>query len=304
MNEPLVSVIVGVYNKARHVEACVQSVLAQTHRRFELIIVDDASTDDSAERIAAVKDPRIRFSRRTENSGRPAVPRNAGLRLAQGEFIAFLDADDLWRPAKLERQVACLATQPETGLVHTQCLVIDEAGRELHERHAGRPPLAGDCLLPLLEHCWVSISSVLVRKAVCAQVGFFDEHLALRGREDYDWLLRAAVATRFGMVAECLTAYRLAGDSLSHGGRNWQAAPRDYLSHRDAWVNPERWGGRVTSGRLREIAFGAAEENAYHWRARREYGKAAWFAGQMLRLAPGDVRGWRQLIAAAVRRGP
>ena len=302
-DEPLVSVIIGVYNKAPHVEACVRSVLAQTCGSFEVIVVDDGSTDGSADRVQALEDPRIRLVRRLRNSGLPAVPRNEAMRLARGELLAFLDSDDLWKPQKLERQVAFLHAHPEIQLCHTRCLVIDTDGRELQERHAGVRPPEGDCLLPLLEHCWISISTVMVRKSFADRIGPFDERPALRAREDYDWLRRAAIETPFGLVDECLAAYRTAADSLSRTAGNWRSTPRDFLSHRDALENAGQWCGKVSTGRLREIVFGAAEENSYFWRAQGQCGKAAWFAWQMVRLAPQDARGWRHLAAAILRSG-
>lgn len=303
MSEPLVSVIVGVYNKERFVGECLRSVLAQTYTNFELLVVDDAATDGSAERVQALGDPRIRLVRRSHNSGLPAVPRNQAMRLAQGEYLAFLDSDDVWMSQKLARQVDFMQAHPDLLLSHTRCLVIDEQGRKLYERHAGVRLPEGDCLLPLLEHCWISISSVMVRKALVDRIGLFNERPALRAREDYDWLRRAAAETRVGLVDECLTAYRTAVDSLSRTAGNWRSTPRDFLSHRDALKNARQWCGIISAGRLRAIAFGAAEENSYYWRLCGESGKAAWFAGQMLRLAPFKPDGWRQLVAAALRSG-
>lgn len=303
MEQPLVSVVVGVFNKERYVGECLQSVLAQTYSRFELIVVDDASTDRSVAVVRELGDPRIRSVVRAVNSGRPAVPRNEGIRLATGEFVAFLDADDLWMPDKLEKQLAYLKLHPEYPLVHGACLVMDGEGRSLHLRHGGRLPPAGDCLLPLLEHCWISISTVLARKELVDRVGLFDENPALRAREDYDWLLRAARLAPFGVMADCVAKYRVSDASISHVGGNWRAAPRDFLSHRDSLRQRERWRGRVSARRVAEIAFRAAEENAWFWRDRNEFGRAAWFAWQMLRLAPFRTGGWRQLLAAGLRRG-
>lgn len=301
MSEPLVSVIVGVYNKARHVEECLRSVLAQTEGRFEAVVVDDGSTDDGAGRVAALGDPRIRLVRRARNSGLPAVPRNEALRLASGKYYAFLDSDDLWMPDKLARQVGYLEARPDVQLCYTRCKVIDAGGRELHERHAGVRLPEGNCLLPLLEHCWISISTVMVRKEMVGRIGLFDESPALRAREDYDWLRRAAVEATFGLVDECLAAYRAAADSISHGAENWRSTPRDFLSHRDALARAAVWRNRISPERLRQIAFGAAEENAYYWRLLGDRGKAAWFAWQMAKLRPFDWRGWRQLAAAGLQ---
>jgi len=303
MSKPLVSVIVGVYNKTRYVEECLQSVLAQTYPHFELIVVDDASTDGGADRAAALGDPRIRLVRRSLNSGLPAVPRNEAMRLAHGVFLAFLDADDLWMPDKLEQQVVYLQANPDVGLCHTRCMVIDAEGRPLHERHPGVQLPEGACLLPLLEHCWISISTVMVRKGLADRIGPFDERPELRAREDYDWLRRAASETPFGLLDGCLAAYRTAIDSISRTAGNWRSRPRDYLSHLEALENADAWHGKISRRRLREIALGAAEENSFYWRARGERRKAAWFAWQMVRLAPENLRGLRHLAAALLRSG-
>ena len=112
---PSVSVVVGVYNKERYVGECLRSVLAQTYGDFELIVVDDCSTDRSVAEIQAIRDARVRFIPLSVNSRRPAVPRNRGVELAQGKYIAFLDADDRWLPGKLEKQVAFMEAHPEVG---------------------------------------------------------------------------------------------------------------------------------------------------------------------------------------------
>lgn len=302
MSRPLVSVIVGVYNKERFVGECLRSVRAQTYAPFELIVVDDASTDRSADVIQGLGDPRIRFVQRKTNSGLPAVPRNEGLRLARGDYVAFLDADDLWMPEKLDKQVAYLESHSGVALVHAACRVVDGAGRFLRVRHEGRLPPTGDYLLPLLEHCWISISSVLVKKEWADRIGAFDEDPVLRAREDYEWLLRAAAAGPIGVLEECLAAYRSSEDGISHGAGNWKAAPRDFLSHRDAVRHADRWGGRVSMERLVGIAVRAAAENAHARRRNGEFGKAAWFAWQMIRLDPWATAGWRQLAAAGLRR--
>lgn len=302
MSEPLVSVIVGVYNKERFVGDCLRSVLAQTFGDFELIVVDDASTDESAQVIQTLRDPRIRFVQRSVNSGLPAVPRNEGIRMARGEYLAFLDGDDAWMPEKLEKQVAHMVAHPEHPLTHTLCQVMDDEGRFLRLRHGLEQLPSGDCLERLLEHCWISISSVMVRKELVGQIGGFDESPALKAREDYDWLLRAAVVARFGVILECLASYRAGPDSISHAAGNWRSTPRDYLSHRDALRNIGRWGGKIGRGKLEGILLSAAEENAYFWRERGEHGKSAWFAWEMVRLSPGSFRGWRQLVAAGLRR--
>lgn len=104
MKEP-VSIIMPTYNCGRFIAESIRSVLCQTYTNWELIIVDDCSTDDTAETVASFKDPRIHYQRNTHNSG-AAVTRNTALRIAKGRYIAFLDSDDLWTEEKLERQIA------------------------------------------------------------------------------------------------------------------------------------------------------------------------------------------------------
>jgi len=303
MSRPLVSVIVGVYNKQRDIEECLRSVLAQSVADLELIVIDDGSSDRGVSVVQAIQDSRIQLIRHQPNSGLPAIPRNIGIRQAQGDYIAFLDADDLWMPNKLQQQIAYMEAHPEYPLTHTQCGVVNEAGEDLYLRHEGGLLPSGEYLHHLLEHCTISISSVVATKKLVADVGLFNEGKWLKAREDYEWLLRAAALTPFGLISDCLTQYRASDDSISHVSGNWKSTPRDFLSHWDSLQHSDRWGGRVSIPELKEMAAIAAEENAYYWRQRRHFRKTAWFAYQLIRLAPLSGRGWRQLVSAGLRRG-
>jgi len=123
-----VSVILPTFDRERFVLEAVASVRAQTFPDWELIVVDDGSTDSTPQRIAAIADPRVRLIRRDRCSGGAAVPRNEGLRVATGEWVAFLDSDDLWAPAKLELQIAALA-RSGADWCYSGLNVIDESGR-------------------------------------------------------------------------------------------------------------------------------------------------------------------------------
>ena len=108
-----VSVVIPTYNRARVVGEAIDSALAQTHERLEVIVVDDGSTDDTAERVGRRRDPRLRYVRR-EHAGVSSA-RNAGIAAATGDLVSFLDSDDLWKPEKIETEVAALARHPEAG---------------------------------------------------------------------------------------------------------------------------------------------------------------------------------------------
>ncbi len=207
---PTVSVIMAAYNYGRFLGAAVKSVLAQTFADFELIVVNDGSTDDTARVILPyLADPRVRYYR-TCHLGQPAA-KNTGLRFARAPLIAFLDADDLWLPHKLQRQVALHRADPGLGVIYTRRLLIDAEGRDVPYE---QPVLyRGEVVAAMFRSNFVCFSSALVRRAVLEDVGPFDESLALA--IDYDLWLRAALAYRFDYVDEPLVKYRTGHDNLS-----------------------------------------------------------------------------------------
>ena len=303
MRSPRVSVIVGVYNKTRHVGECLRSVLTQTRPDFELLVVDDASTDGSLAEVRKISDERIRIVQMPRNSGHPGVPRNRGIHLAQGEYLAFLDADDVWMPDKLEKQVAYMDRHPEFAITHTRCLVVDGEGREMYLRHGGNYPLPGDVFADLMRHCFICTSTVMLRKELTDRIGGFSEEPCFKSGQDYEFFVRCARNGPVGMPEGVLAKYRHVPGTVSRRAANWRSLPRDFVRHRIFWRRRALWEGKMTEADMRRIARDAAEENAHHWRREREFRKVAWFAGQMIRLAPGNARGWRQLAAAGLRRG-
>lgn len=298
---PSVSVVVGVYNKERYVGECLRSVLAQTYGDFELIVVDDCSTDRSVAEIQAIRDARVRFIPLPVNSRRPAVPRNRGVELAQGKYIAFLDADDRWLPGKLEKQVAFMEAHPEVGFSHAACWKIDGAGARLCIRHEGALPPSGDYWRVLLDRVWVSISASMATRELIARAGPFVESMKWRGEEDAEFFLRCAARTPFGTIPEPLAEYRTGIDNIS-AGKNWKGVGRDFPLYRHILGDPSLWKGCLTRREMTAIVADMAEEGAFYWRERGESGRALWFAWQLVRLSPLAGRGWRQLLAAGLRR--
>ena len=192
---PLVSVIIPVLNGEDYIALAIESVLAQTMREFELIIIDDGSTDDTAGVVNRYDDDRIVYHYQP-NRGLSAA-RNAGIRRARAKWLAFLDCDDYWHAEKLEAQLARAASAPDAGLVYCATSSTTMAGEFVYDIPAR---IEGHVLPQLLYGNRVagSASSAMVRRDVLATVGEFDE--ALRCSEDWDMWLRVSSVTSVARV--------------------------------------------------------------------------------------------------------
>ena len=208
MRIPLVSVVIPVYNGSRYLREAIDSVLAQTYERVEVIAVDDGSTDDSPAILESYGD-RIRVIRQ-QNQGVGAA-RNAGVVAAHGEFVGFLDQDDIWRPHKLIRQIEEIEKNPDIGLVHSEVEHFDEIqGRTIERFNEDRSDLlVGDCYEQLLLGNGIFNCSVLVRRNVIEEAGMFDTNICGNTVQDYDLWLRCARLTKFAYCSEELAVYRL-----------------------------------------------------------------------------------------------
>lgn len=180
---PLVSVIIPVYNRREMLLQAVDAVLAQSFTDFELIVVDDGSTDDTPAALAPFSDVITLLTQ--ENRGVSAA-RNVGVSRSKGEFIAFLDSDDLWLPDKLKRQVAFFKARPEALACQTEEVWI-KSGRRVNPGKKHRKP-SGMIFMPSLELCLVSPSAAMIKKSFFLDMGGFDE--SLPACEDYDLWLR------------------------------------------------------------------------------------------------------------------
>jgi len=205
-DRPSVSVVIPTYNCARYLPEAVDSVLAQTYRDFETIVVDDGSTDNTPEVLAPYGD-QIRVIRQA-NAGRSAA-RNAGVLAAQGEYIAFLDADDLWLPQKLEKQIALLDARPEVGWVYSDFRRFSEEGPEracnFAEAGIDEPP-EGIVLISLMSSFLTCTDTIVVRAECLRRVGPFDVSLPVQ--QDQDMWIRLACECQAGCVPEVLALYR------------------------------------------------------------------------------------------------
>ncbi|AWK90283.1 glycosyltransferase family 2 protein [Azospirillum thermophilum] len=186
MEEPLVSIVIPAFNRAHTLRRAIASVLAQEIADWELIVVDDGSSDGSADIPLSYNDPRIRVLRHERNRG-AAAARNTGVGAARGRYIAFLDSDDEWLPGKLATQLA--AMEKPSGAPQVSC-----TGFVLHREESGRyserrPKADGSWFDTMLDGCYVSPgSTMMVRRDCFTAVGPLDE--GLPRLEDWDWLLR------------------------------------------------------------------------------------------------------------------
>ena len=216
----LVSVVIPAFNCATYIDEAIESVVAQNYERVETIVVDDGSTDGTDAAIARWKD-RVRAVRQP-NAG-AAAARNRGMAMSRGEFIAFLDGDDVWLPGKLAAQVAHLRDNPEIDLVFSgwHCWHPGEDGG-FEKPLPGAFPSSADGIVPeesgwiyhrLLLDCVVWTSTVLMRASLARRVGEFDPALA-RG-QDYDYWLRASRLTPIHKLNATLALYRMHGQSVT-----------------------------------------------------------------------------------------
>lgn len=208
---PRVSVIIPTHRRPVLLKAALQSVLDQTFQDFEIVVVDDASRDNTEEVVRSFGDPRIRYLAHQSN-WRVAAARNTGVLNSSGEIIAFLDDDDEWLPEKLERQIAVFdRCAPVTGAVYTGFEKIDRrTGKVLA---VVRPSKRGHILHELRQNCVGTASTVALRRRCIEEVGLFDETIDFG--EEYDMWIRTAHSFDFAFLAEPLVRYSVHEDRLS-----------------------------------------------------------------------------------------
>lgn len=209
---PKVSVVITTYNRAELLKRAIASVLNQTFQDFEIIVVDDASVDNTSNIVRALNENRLSYVRHGINK-LEAGARNTGLQSAQGKYIAFLDDDDEWLPDKLRRQVEILdSAPPAVGAVYTGFLKIDSlTGKTLGQF---TPTKRGSIFQDMFILNWVGTpSTVLLRKECFEKVGLFDEKLVFG--VDYDMWIRISNEFHFEYIAEPLVRYLVHGSSMS-----------------------------------------------------------------------------------------
>lgn len=288
---PRVSVIIPAYNAAATLDETLCSARGQSLTDIEIIVVDDGSRDRTGDiaRNHAASDARVRVLSQP-NRG-VATARNAGIAESAGEFLAFLDADDLWAAAKLERQLAAMeAAGPDAGASYTLYCCVDPDGR----LSPGHPQARAvpDALGALCRSNFIgNTSSILVRRDLAQRVGGFDPQLQAQGAqgcEDWDFFLRLANVTRLVTVPEPLTAYRVGAGNMSSD---------DARMLRSARLMAEKLAGRMPTRRA-ELAQGVS--NYAFWLAMEALKRRDLSAAARLFIAHG--RGRLRLLRPLLRR--
>jgi glycosyltransferase involved in cell wall biosynthesis len=283
---PKVSVITAAYNHVQFVRQSVESVLNQTYRDFEHIVVDDGSSDGTAEVLKTFGD-RIKYIRQANRGAHAAI--NAGIRESSGEYIAILDSDDAWLPHKLERQMPAFEESPEAGMVYAQACIIDgQSNLKNNGAPEGKPVINSQrAFEELLQSNFIPVLTAVIRRDCLEDVGFFKE--SLKALSDWDLWLRIALKWPIVFIPEPLGLYRLHGSntfaSLSEAG---QVNREQLLIMRET---PVAGTGNAIEVKRRKHELNArftftVMRQTYGLSYRREYSKALGYLLFAFRLRP------------------
>ncbi|MEQ9411018.1 MAG: glycosyltransferase family A protein [Fuerstiella sp.] len=286
-----ISVIIPVYNAERYISETIESVLNQTGCELEIIVVDDGSTDTTQQVVALFGD-RVRYLQQ-QNAG-PAAARNLGVSVARHDWIAFLDADDLWAPDKLQRQLE-MAESTGASVVYTNTRNFGDLNCVAELRMSPQNMPAGDVFAALLMDNFMTLSSVTIRKDAFLQAGGFRERYF--GTEDWDlWLRLAASGVRFAAVPEALTLYRWHSTSLSKNHRRMKMLREETL--RAALAAP---GTHTVTVGLRRRAVANMLATSAWFIEQAEPGQAlGWYLSALLQW-PLKLQVWKSMVKVVLR---
>ena len=232
-----VSIIIPTYNRADVIGNSIQSVLNQTYEQYELLIVDDGSTDDTELVIEQINDKRIRYIKLPENKG-VAAARNEGIRQSKYDYIAFQDSDDYWKKEKLEKQMNFLTAMPDIGLLYCpyECKKADGSSIIVPNDNIPMSEKQGNIYEYMLQRNTIGTPSVLLRKECLEKSGMFCESLTCL--EDWELFLRISRDYRIAFQCEPLLYVNLSTDGVSHNISGYYEA-RCYMvaKHKDALLS-------------------------------------------------------------------
>lgn len=282
--------VIPTYNRSHFIERAVHSVLNQTYVDFELIVVDDHSTDDTMEKVSAFMglDSRVRFFCHEANRGAQSA-RNTGMRASQGDYVAWLDSDDEWLPTKLERQMDVFASDPGQKLA-----VVYAGHRRVYENGSPSqeipPNLRGNVYQALLTRYGITAVTLLIRRRILEKIGFCNENI--RAFQEWDLCIRLAEHGDFEFVKETLAVYHL-HNSLTIS-KNLKQSALGYMdvvnAHRSNII--QYAGSRVLAEHFMNV--GDLFVRAGNFRT------AGSCFLQSVIASPGYVRPWKHLLALSL----
>ena len=296
MNEPTVSVVIPAYNVADLIGATLDSVLEQTYHDFEIIVVDDGSTDSTREVVATYGEP-VRYVRKV--NGGSASARNRGIQEARGTYVAFLDADDLWRPTKLEVQMQEHLADPALAWSYTDSYLVDaESGTIIFRRSHVRDRPEGDVLDALLKGNFIAPSTTVVEHRVFDEVGVFDESSLHRISEDWDLWMRIAARYPVRFIGTPLVETRQHADRKTET-MDLEHALESRLAIIDKAVqrNPDRLAEVYDEARANLLV-----NIGRKWMNREERNQARQLFMQALCLEPLLAEGWLYAAGSLIPR--
>lgn len=284
---PLITAVIPTYNARQYVVEAVESALAQSYRPIEVIVVDDGSSDDTPEVLAPLRN-RIRYIRQ-ENRGLSGA-RNRGIAESRGELIAFLDADDQWRPEKLRLQWECLQAHPEAHLVHTDLERLRDVEKTVFYVDRGRQEFSGRCYTELFWKNHVVPSTVLVTRQCLREVGLFDTGIRKASTQDWDLWIRIARRFPFCYVNQPLVLYR---EHDTNASRDHRSMIEDelYILAKMLRSDPDLWN-RLGSARVRRRMADLAFEIGYQNVEADDLRRARGYFARSLRHAPLRAETW------------
>lgn len=295
MSEPLVSVIIPVFNGAADLRGAIDSALAQTYPRVEIVVINDGSTDDTADVMASYGDRIVAVHQRNLGAAGLAQTRNNGVHASRGEWIAFLDHDDLWEPSKLERQIA-VADSRIVDVVYTNARNFGDVDRVADLRADPDTMPEGDLFAALLSDNFIVMSSAMMTRAVFDRVSGFTESPVVS--EDWDlWLKAAAAGAVFAAVREPLTQYRWRAGSFSKNHARMREL-RLLTVHRA--LDTDRGKALPWSVRRRAMA-GVESCSAWFLASSNPRSAIRWYASS-LAWWPFDLNCWKGVVKGCLGR--
>lgn len=290
--QPLVSVVIATYNMGQYLPMAVRSVLDGDYQSIEVIIIDDGSQDGTKDQLGdLINDPRVNYIYQ-DNAGQPKA-KNAGVKIAKGEFIAFCDADDAWRSDKLSKQLPLFA-DPEVGVVYTEVSYIDQHGNAYskpipYERHSGW--VAEKVLLKN----FIPFGTAVVRKSCFDDVGLFDESIQMG--IDWDLWLRCSLSWKFQYVSDATYIYREWDGQMS---TNYQGRYQSAFHILDKFE--KNYGDQISRRALKAArADNYISKGITYYENEHSFAEPLGFLFEGLIIDPVNIQGWKNVIKVILR---